>query len=659
MTRIVGIVLWAVMMYGCAAQLTAPVFELTGSLYDQGAIQLQTLVHANVQTVPLLYMSKSASPIFASEHPCVVSPVVCCLNGFIAEYYTAPNVQELSEHPDLCTAAGVETLGESGNSSLGTTILSAHLFPHSIQTTDYLSDAQGVSTTVSGTADIGYTLTKSFPLTYLQHNSANEVLGGGITRYEFAIGAVFIRLFDATPAQVSIDVVQANIRFFMQDYTLVSVSSTQTRVFVDQVQTSLHQVRREDTFAPLQYVKLWFAYDRGVYPGSPEVLLDTVRVAKAASSPSSLEWHASCGTSGYYTVDDTTWRAQMDLVANRSCLPHEPTFCSVGQFENFWVPLPEAYVSAEGFLFLNFVLKLKDTGGYEHLSNLYFSLDMKHWGVVEHCMSDSIEVGLDNLIQVTTSVGVLPQNESGTELVRRVTIGGTLDTVKGRRLLQTDCEEPICAAGYGRDELEVCDAAGKVRCTECEGEDSVIKLRHNASLFGCVRDTCVVREGSGELKRWGRGSDGTEGAYKLWGLLESGTAVGVGRETEQIFLNDTAFFDLVRAGESVIHLACSKEEFVVLTSWNRVFWCSETTCAEQELENFSEITQVVSAAAGFWVVFQDGSTAGVGALHECVDAGSTASSAGVLNLAIASQLSLLGSTLEYSAVYVKSYEETQ
>jgi hypothetical protein len=132
----------------------------------------------------------------------------------------------------------------------------------------------------------------------------------------------------------------------------------------------------------------------------------------------------------------------------------------------------------------------------------------------------------------------------------------------------------------------------------------------------------------------------------------------VGRETEQIFVNDTALFDLVRVGESVIHLACGKGEFMVLTSWNRVFLCSESSCAEQELDNFSEITQVVSAAAGFWVVFQDGSTAGFGALHECVDAGSTASSPGVLNLAIASQLSLLGSTLEYSAVYVKSYEES-
>ena len=640
------------------AQLPPPVFELTGSWHAEGIIQLQTLVHANEQTIPLLYMSKAESPILASEHPCVTAPNICCFTPFIAKYYTAPGVNSLANNTDLCTLDGVETLSDSGNNSLQMTSLKAHLFPLSIENTDYLSDAVGVTTSLDGTAASGYVLTTTFPLSYLQDNAASEVLAGGITRYEFVIGSVFVRLYDVMPAQVSIETIQQNIRFFTQDYTVVSVSTEQTRVYVDQVQTSLHQIRSTDTLQALQYAKLWFAYDREVYPGSPEVILDTVRIAKGAVS-TSLYWQTACGAAGYYELGSASWRQGMDSIANETCVPHVPDFCSVGQFENFWLPLPAEYLTADGNLFFNFILKLRDTSGYAHLSNLYFSLDMNHWGVTEHCLTSSIEVGLDNLIQVTTSVGVLPQNESGTELVRRVTIGGTLDTVKGRRLLQTGCEEPICAAGYGRDALEVCDAAGKVQCTQCDGEDSVIKLRHNASLFGCVRDTCVVREGSGELKRWGRGGDGTEGAYKLWGLLESGTAVGVGRETEQIFLNDTALFHLVRAGESVIHLACSKEEFVVLTSWNRVFSCSETTCAEQELDNFSEITQVVSAAAGFWVVFQDGSTAGLGALHECVDAGSTASSAGVLNLAIASQLNLLGSTLEYDAIFVKSYEESE
>jgi len=648
--------MWLLLLPMCSSQLSAPVFELTGSFYDAGTIQLQTLVHANVETVPLLYMSKLNSPVLASEHPCVVSPTICCLNDFIVDYYTAPGVQDLADHADLCTVAGGATLGNSGNSSLDTTILKTHLFPHSVENTDFLSDASGVSMSMTGTAESGYTISKSLPLSYVQENSVSEVLGAGVTRYEFATGAVFVRLFDVTPAVVSIDVVQVNIRFFMQDYTLISVSSEQTRVFVDQVQTSLHQVRDAESLALLQYVKFWFAYDRATYPEPPAIMLDTVRVAKGGASDS-LSWQPSCGASGYYVTGDASWRGQMDAIANRTCLPHEPSFCSVGPFENFWLPLPAQYVAAEGFLFINFVLKLRDGSGYEHLSNLYFSLDLSHWGVIEHCMSDSIEVGLDNLMQVTTSVGVLPQNESGTELMRRVTVGGTLDSVKGRRLLQTGCEAPICAAGSGLDELGVCEG-GVVRCTACDGEDSVIKLRHNASLFGCVRDTCVVREGSGEVKRWGRGGDGTEGAYKLWGLLENGTRVGVGRETEQIFVNDTALFDLVRVGESVIHLACGKGEFMVLTSWNRVFLCSESSCAEQELDNFSEITQVVSAAAGFWVVFQDGSTAGFGALHECVDAGSTASSPGVLNLAIASQLNLLGSTLEYSAVYVKSYEES-
>lgn len=649
--------LWLVLLQLSASQLSAPVFELTGSLYDAGTIQLQTLVHANVETVPLLYVSKTGSPVLASEHPCAISPTICCLNDFIVDYTTAPGVQELAEHPDLCTAAGVETLGGSGNSSLDTVILNTHLFPHSIENTDFLSDASGVTTSMTGTAESGYTIVVGFPLDYLRNNSVSEVLGGGVTRYEFATGAVFVRLFSVVPAVVSIDVVQVNIRFFMQDYTLISVSSEQTRVFVDQVQTSLHQVRDAETLAPLQYLKFWFAYDRTTYPGSPEIMLDTVRVATGSSS-SALSWQGSCGVSGYYTTGDAVWRGQMDGLANLTCLPHEPSFCSVGQFENFWLPLPEQYVSsAEGFLFVNFVLKLQDSGGYEHLSNLYFSLDLSHWGLIEHCTTESVEVGLDHLISVTTSVGVLPQNESGTELVRRTVIGGTLDSVKGRRLLQTGaCAAPICAAGSGVDELGVCEG-GVVRCTECDGEDSVIKLRHNASVFQCVRDTCLVREGSGELKRWGRAGDGVESAYQFWGLLESGTAVGVGRETGQVFLNDTATFTLLGTGESAIHFASSEEQFVVLSSWNRVFLCSESACAEEPLPRFSEVTQVVSAPAGFWVVFADGETMRIGSASECVDAGSTASSPGVLNLAVASQISLYGGTIEYDAVYVKSYEE--
>jgi len=648
--------LWLVLLQLSESQLSAPVFELTGSLYDAGTIQLQTLVHANVETVPLLFLSKTGSPVLASEHPCAVSPTICCLNDFIVDYTTAPGVQELASHPDLCTAAGVETLGDSGNSSLGTTILNTHLFPHSIENSNFLSDASGVTTSMTGTAESGYTIVISFPLSYLQENSVSEVLGAGVTRYEFATGAVFVRLFSVVPAVLSIDVVQVNIRFFMQDYTLISVSSEQTRVFVDQVQTSLHQVRDAETLVPLQYVKFWFAYDRATYPGSPEIMLDTVRVATGSSS-SALSWQGSCGASGYYTTGDAVWKGQMEGITNLTCLPHEPSFCSVGQFENFWLPLPAQYVSsAEGFLFLNFVLKLQDSGGYEHLSNLYFSLDLSHWGLIEHCATSSVEVGLDNLISVTTSVGVLPQNESGTELVRRTVIGGTLDTVKGRRLLQTaECAAPICAAGSGVDELGVCEG-GTVRCVTCDGDDSVIKLRHNASLLGCTRDTCLVRESSGELKRWGRAGEGVENAYKFWGLLESGTAVGVGRETEQIFLNGTATFTLVAVGESIVHFASSEGGFVVLTSWNRVFLCSEVACDEQQLLKFTEITQVVSAPAGFWLVFADGETMRIGAATECVDAGSTASSPGVLNLAIASQVSLYGNTIEYDAVYVKSYE---
>jgi hypothetical protein len=383
---------------------------------------------------------------------------------------------------------------------------------------------------------------------------------GGVSKYEFYVGVTYVKLLGYT-AGVAISTAQVTYEYFKSDFVFMSIATEQEATPVQQFDVVLHESKSLDNFNLYQYMQFDVGLDTNVYPYPPKIEPDSLRWLQHGSfaEANSSMWNYPCDASmGYYASDD---QVALDTFATQTCLPQQPTFCRFDDDNNFFMPFPtDAANPALGFipgpdpdntLYIQFTLKLTDSGGFKHLSTIFASVALGSWPVLQHCQDTEFNYkDVTDALQITATMGIKARKDSAAVLDQTTTINRKIEEIAGntesparrllssssagpgalqsptRRLLQENtvsleasaltCSAPICGYGRGVDGASKCNEYGTYECEKCKSASSVIDLQsYNETSFSCSWALCTVRFAGDKWKSWG-----TSLYYQQYGQYE-------------------------------------------------------------------------------------------------------------------------------------------
>ena len=463
--------------------------------FSAGQIIVDAEISADPSMVTLLYLPRpNASAAFADsfdvkKHPCELSKNdPCCLNALVSDYQVAPEMAGLFQHNDLCPASGVPAVV---GSSLANPALGAVLYPTGIAGAGFLSsggapgsytydDRVSYSATPVGTDK--YTIQLRFPHAYIADRAIVSAVGGGIKRYEFFVGASFVKLLSYS-SLIDVKTIQTNVHYNKADYLFTSVSSEQNRLAFDGINVFLHQGRSQTTNKLYQYLELHLDWNETRYPAaSAAVVHDSLALAKSTAHSAAASWLEPCtaSTGYYYTAAE---KANLDALALETCLPSQPAWCAFAG-TRFFAPLPpDTATDSQGWitaadaanqLFVDFVLRLATPQGDSVFSNVYLSIDLASLVPLAHCDENKfLFVSVADIVKIQAHVGVQHANDSYTTLNQTSTENSLAYEIAenqnvmapGRRLLEAAATQPIAwykmddPAAVGRDSISGNDAS--------------------------------------------------------------------------------------------------------------------------------------------------------------------------------------------------------
>ena len=415
--------------YSESAITVPPGFNVYDVRQDEGSQRMHVVLNVSGgdQVHPILYFtpkqqqtSSGPDTFDVTNHPCASAHDICCLKQFYQTYgiLDAPLLPG-----QVCDSDGSTIESPSSENSN----LAPLSFPGALLGSKLFDGAEsayspGMSVSTEGTGS-NREVTLQFPIDYLDQNTGGGAharvskTGENEWKYEFYVGVVFIST-RSDSAGVFMNVMQHNIEFTKSEYMFFSVASQQERTPVQSVDLFVHQGKSNDNRL-MQYVEFFMGYDKSVYE-QVSVTLPSIKYAKAASYEDAV-WKLPCGQPGFRQGVNKSFYDDFEDVA---CLPHDPHFCQcVGG--RLWIPFDRedateahGYISGPDFvnvIFIQMMVELVTFDGEVVLANVFASVDLSSYPVLEHCTTSITEFqSIADVIHVAASTGV--EGPTGTAL---------------------------------------------------------------------------------------------------------------------------------------------------------------------------------------------------------------------------------------------------
>ena len=415
--------------YSESAITVPPGFNVYDVRQDEGSQRMHVVLNVSGgdQVHPILYFtpkqqqtSSGPDTFDVTNHPCASAHDICCLKQFYQTYgiLDAPLLPG-----QVCDSDGSTIESPSSENSN----LAPLSFPGALLGSKLFDGAEsaysaGMSVSTEGTGS-NRQVSLQFPIDYLDQNTGGGAharvskTGENEWKYEFYVGVVFIST-RSDSAGVFMNVMQHNIEFTKSEYMFFSVASQQERTPVQSVDLFVHQGKSNDNRL-MQYVEFFMGYDKSVYE-QVSVTLPSIKYAKAVSYEDAV-WKLPCGQPGFRQGVNKSFYDDFEDVA---CLPHDPHFCQcVGG--RLWIPFDRedateahGYISGPDFvnvIFIQMMVELVTFDGEVVLANVFASVDLSSYPVLEHCTTSITEFqSIADVIHVAASTGV--EGPTGTAL---------------------------------------------------------------------------------------------------------------------------------------------------------------------------------------------------------------------------------------------------
>jgi hypothetical protein len=385
--------------------------------------------------VPILYMSKpdwstnTPTQMEVSEHPCQPQfsgftniDKTCCLEDFVAQYQTGPDMKaRFANNSDVCVA-DVSTVSSPSNGSVA--FNNIH-FPTAIISSTLLDTAGGGAPPAGVTYSsrflpnqTTYEIEIRFTMDYLESRTLITPHPSlvGTAKYEFFIGCVFLSL-QTYDSSVGTLVMQENIEFTKSEFGFFTIATEQDRSAIKSIDVFIHQAQATPAVDPgerqLQYVEVDFRYDTSLYSGGFRVEVDTMRYSRAVNYHDSNDWRFACKPlQGLHAKNESMF----DDFSLQDCLPYAPSFCDTTN-GRFTFPLSiDGVTATDAFiagpdsttsLFLAMNVVLIEGNGFEVMSTIYATISLASFPVLIHCVTSVFDYNsVTDIMKVTTGVGL-------------------------------------------------------------------------------------------------------------------------------------------------------------------------------------------------------------------------------------------------------------
>lgn len=370
------------------------------------------------------YNVEAINSYFVSQHPCLKSDSVCCMNDYKRIYAVGAFSSNITSIVGACDA--------------------------STQATD--TNALGFDP--SGSSYIIDNLFDSYPDSYVERISSGEVklhiaqtdlTEQGLAKKDplpdgqsdgylltFFVGMTYFTLLPANALSVTASQIQVQLQ--VSNSLTFSFASSQDYTVLKYITLSLIQTKWVDDLVErkLQLAKVGFVLPTGLQQNMNTGLvpLNSIRFAISKTAPSQLDapaWTNPCfsgDSSALYDVDNALGyhnmyqQAQQQTCAARQNLCSNPTTQDVTKSSNlvtFYFPIgdnvitPEMLASfpAPYFMYVFFQLSALDSSGRVVVTNLYAKAQLGLLSLTKSCETVTAEVSLLGTTKVDIGVGIV------------------------------------------------------------------------------------------------------------------------------------------------------------------------------------------------------------------------------------------------------------
>ena len=367
------------------------------------------------------YTVEALNSYFISQHPCLLSSSVCCMNDYKRIYAVGAFEANITSTVGACgdaiqNANTVTLFNTAGSQSMVDNIFSA--YPDSF--VERISDGE-VRLHIAQTDLSAMGLAKREPL-------ANAQPGYMLT---FFVGMTYFTLLPTNAISVSASQVQ--VQLAVSNTLTFSFASAQDYSFLKYITVSLIQTKWIDenmVQKHLQLVRVGLVLPSGMLQNMNTGLvpLSSIRFAVAQSLPDRVNgsaWTNPCFSADSSGLYDTTnaygyhlmyQTAQEQTCAARQNLCANPTTATLGSgLVNFYFPIGDQTITpamlasfqSPYFMFVYFQLSVLDSSGRVVVSNLFAKAQLNMLSLTSTCESVTAEVSLLSTTTIDIAVGLV------------------------------------------------------------------------------------------------------------------------------------------------------------------------------------------------------------------------------------------------------------
>lgn len=367
------------------------------------------------------YTVEAINSYYISQHPCLVSQSVCCMNDYSRIYAVGDFANNISSSVGACNAEvqGAETLALGFDSLKSQSVVDRVLDAYPDSYVERVTDREVVLHIAQTDLSVGG-LARKDPM-------PNGQQGYVLT---FFVGITYFTLLPTNALGVT--ATQVQVQLTVTNSLTFSFASSQDYTFLKYITLSVIQTKWIDNLVEkhMQLVKIGLVLPSGMQQNmvSGLVPLNSIRFAVAKSLPSQMNasaWTNPCFSgddSGLYDVNHALGyhsqylQAQSQTCAARQNLCTNPTSAVLtSSLVNFFFPLgndaltPEmlsAYPS-QFFIYVYFQLSVLDTQGRVVVSNLFAKAQLDALSMSKACDTVSAQLSLLAATKVDIGIGLV------------------------------------------------------------------------------------------------------------------------------------------------------------------------------------------------------------------------------------------------------------
>ena len=415
---------------------TAAGFQISSVRYNDSDARWVVTVHYTPDApnvVASLYISKpgakpytvdAVNSYFVSQHPCLLSDSVCCMNDYKRIYAVGSFQDNITSSVGTCDASvqSTETLALGFNPESSSYIID-HIFKDYPDSYVERISAGEVKLHIAQTDLLLQGLAKKDPL---PDGSQDGYL------LTFFVGMTYFTLLPANALSVTASQVQ--VQLSVSNSLTFSFSSAQDYTVLKYITMSLIQTKWIHDFVEkkMQFVKVGFVLPTGLRQNMNTGLvpLTSIRFAVAKTTPNQLnasEWTNPCysgdssalyDTTNSYGYHDMYQQAQQQTCAARQNLCTNPTDADVtktSNLVNFYFPIGDNTITPEilssfpapYFMYVYFQLSALDAAGSVVVTNLFAKAQLNALSLSKTCELVTAEVSLLGSTKVDIGVGMV------------------------------------------------------------------------------------------------------------------------------------------------------------------------------------------------------------------------------------------------------------